>query len=239
MTRPEPIASGSPLYDLNRTADIALEHNVPEASDLAFDASNGALWTVSDSNGTIYSIGTDGRSVAAPMKTAARDLEGIAIDPTSGHLFVVDEAASRVTELTRAGAVVGGFAVDVPPGGAGLEGIAYDPQTDGFVLVRERNPAELLFVDRSGRITSRARVATEDLSAVTVAPGSPTVLAVARFEEAVLELDRSGKRINRMPFDIPGVEGLALDGNGRMFLITDRGSRAESTLYVFSRGGGR
>jgi uncharacterized protein YjiK len=211
---------------------------LPEASDLALDPTGQVLWTVSDANGTVYELGIDGSMPREPIKTQARDLEGIALDPKSGHLFAVDEATSKVTEIAPDGRAIGGFGVDVPPGGAGLEGIAYDPVTDGFVLVRERNPAELIFVDRSGKITSRARVATEDLSAVAASPNSRNLFVVARFEEAVLEVDRSGKRLNRLPVNIPGIEGLAFDSAGTLYVITDRGRRAPSTLYVFRKGAG-
>jgi len=235
--RADQIDADSALAGLVRTSDIELSADIPEASDLAFDDEN-TLWTVSDRTAMVYPLSTTGQSSAKPFKLDARDVEGVAFDSRSKNLFVVDEATSKIVEVDRKGAVRGDFTVDVQGGYTGIEGIAYDPETDGFVLVHERNPTEVIFVDRHGTVTSRATVATEDLSAVTIDRRSGHILVVGRFEEAVIELDRKGKRLNRLPVNIPGVEGIALDDAGRLYLVTDRGSRAPSTLYVFAKGSG-
>jgi uncharacterized protein YjiK len=230
------IDRSSPLYGLRRASDRPVDGRVAEPSDLAFDPSTGTFWTVSDQRGTLHRIDRDGRAVGEPVDLKGRDLEGVALDPVTGHLFAVDEAASELVEATRDGQVLGRFPVAIKGSNSGIEGIAYDPAKDGFVLVKERNPAELVFVDRKGNITSRAEVRTEDLSAVTVSPDGASILAVARFEEAVLELDRSGRRRNRLALNVPAVEGLAFDG-ARLFAVADLGAKTPGMLYVFSREG--
>jgi uncharacterized protein YjiK len=213
-----------------------VDARVAEPSDLAFDPSTGTFWTVSDQRGTVHRISADGSAVGVPIDLKGKDLEGVALDPVTGHLFVADEAASEVVEATRDGEVVGRFRVAIKSSQSGIEGIAYDPASDGFVLVKERDPAELVFVDRKGNITSRAEVRTEDLSAVTVSPDGNSIFAVARFEEAVLELDRSGHKRNRLALNAPALEGLAFDGN-RLFAIADLGAKAPGMLYELSKEG--
>ena len=234
----DPIDPGSPLYGLRRAAQTGVDGRVSEPSDLAFDPATGTFWTVSDQRGTVHRIGADGRAVGEPIDLHGKDLEGVALDPVTGHLFVADEGASELVEATRDGAVVGRYPIAVKTNNSGIEGVAYDPAKDGFVLVKERNPAELVFVDRKGHITSHVEVRTEDLSAVTVSADGSSIFVVARFEEAVLEVDRSGRRRNRLALNVPAVEGLAFDGD-RLFAVADLGAKAPGVLYEFSKEGSR
>ncbi len=231
------IERSSPLYGLRLVTERPVGSAVHEPSDLAFDPSTGAFWTVSDSDGTVHQIASDGAAMGKPLKTSGVDLEGIALDPKSGNLFVVDEGNSSVIEMTREGELVRTFVLPVRGGNNGIEGIAYDPANDGFVLVKERNPTELIFVNRTGVITSRVGVQTEDLSAVTVSPDGKSIFVVARFEEAVLELDRQGRRRNRLPLNVYAIEGLAFDERGRLFTVADLGSKERGMLYLFVRDG--
>lgn len=236
----ESIAADSALHGLRLVVERPIGEAIREPSDLAFDVATGAFWTVSDQRGTLHRVAPDGAAASSPIDLAAKDLEGVAVDPVTGRLFVVDEATSEIIETTREGKVVARRQVAVPNGHAndGLEGIAYDPATKGFVLVRERNPAELIFVDREGRITGRAPVRTQDLSAITVRGDGTSFFVVARFEEAVLEVDRDGRRLNRLPLNVPGVEGLAFDDRGRLFAVADLGGDTRGMIYMFAREGG-
>lgn len=231
------VSSSSPLYGLERTAEVPVDFGIREPSDLAFDPETNTFWTVSDHDGTVHRLRTDGTEAGASLALGADDLEGITLDPKSGHLFVVDEATSEIVEATRDGKVVNRYRVAVPPSNSGLEGIALDRSRDGFVLVKERGPAELLFVDRKGAITGRAPVTTQDLSAVTVSPNGESILVMARFEEAVLEVDRKGRTLNRLPLNAPAIEGLAFDDRGRLVAVADLGANARGMLYVFSKEG--
>jgi uncharacterized protein YjiK len=234
------IASDSALYGLRLVVERPVGESIREPSDLAFDAATGTFWTVSDQRGTLHRVAPDGAAASTPIDLAAKDLEGVAVDPATGHLFAVDEATSEIVETTREGQVVGRRQVTLPNkhGNDGIEGIAYDPATKGFVLVRERNPAELIFVDREGRVTGRAQVRTEDLSAITARDGGTSFFVVARFEEAVLEVGRDGRRLNRLPLNVPGIEGLAFDDRGRLFAVADLGGNTRGMLYMFAREGG-
>lgn len=233
----ESVAPDSALYSLRIVQERPVGAAIVEPSDLAFDAETGLLWTVSDETGTIHRIAPDGAVSGSPLDIGGRDLEGITIDPTSGHLFVADEATSEIVEVTRDGQVVRRFKVDIPTGNRGIEGIAYDSSSDGFVLVHERSPAELVFVNRSGTVARRVRIDTEDLSGITASPSGGTFLVTARFEEAVLEVDRNGKRLNRLPLNVTGLEGLVFDERGRMFAVADLGPNARGVLYLLVRGG--
>lgn len=208
---------------------------VVEPSDLAFDPETGTFWTVSDENGTLYRIAPDGAVSGKPLDIGGKDLEGVALDPKTGHLFVADEATAELIEVTRTGEVLKRIQVDVRTGSFGIEGIAYDAAKDGFVLAMER-PAELVFVNRQGDITSRAAVETQSIGAVAAVPDGETFLVAARFEEAILEVSRTGKLLNRLSVNYPGIEGLALDDRGRLFAVADLGNKARGMLYVFVRG---
>ena len=226
-----------PLSGLRRVSERQVAATVPEPSDLSFDPSTGSFWTVSDQTGALYRINSDGSAAGSPLQIHGTDLEGVAFDPKTGHVFVADEARREVAEITRDGEVVGRIPV---PGknadNSGLEGIAADPETGGFVLVNERDPAQLVFIDRAGKQIGLAKVQTEDLSAVTFAPGGKTLLVVGRFEEAVLEVDRMGRTLNRLSLGAPGIEGIAFDDRGRLVAVADLGANSRGKIYMFARG---
>ena len=227
--------ASSPIRDLTRASRHPVDASVTEPSDLAFDPGTNTYWTVSDQNGAVYRITEEGKTVGRPILGVGVDLEGVAFDPASGRLFVVDESKREVIEMTREGAVISRFAVPVKSVDTGIEGIAYDPGRDEIVLVHEAKPAEIIFCTRAGKVTGRVTVGTEDLSAVAVAPGGETLLVVGRFEEAVIEVDRKGRRLNRLALNVPSVEGIAFDGEGNLRVVSDRGSGKAGELYRFSR----
>ncbi len=233
----EKVRSDSVLFGLRLGLERPVSEAVEEPSDLVFDPETGTLWTVSDETGTLHRIAPDGAVSGSGIDVGGKDLEGVALDPRSGHLFVADEATAEIVELTRAGDVKRRFKVDVRTGNSGIEGIAYDESADGFVLALER-PAELVFISREGVITSRAKVETQSIGAVAATPGGASFLVAARFEEAVIEVNRSGKTLNRLAVNYPAIEGLALDDRNRMFAVADLGPGTRGTLYLFARGGG-
>jgi uncharacterized protein YjiK len=233
---PLPGVGVGPAGKLDRAGRHRVDAVVQEPSDLAFDAETGTFWTVSDQNGTVYRITRDGRVAGPPIRTDGVDLEGIAVDPGSGHLFVLDEGRRTVTEMTRDGTEVHRFTVPGKGKDLGLEGIAYDARRGELVLVNEANPAEVIFCSRDGKILRRTRVATEDLSAVAIAPGGETLLVMGRFEEALIEVSRTGERLNRFALNVPSVEGVAFDAEGDLYVVSDRGSGAPGELFRFTAG---
>lgn len=226
------------LYGLQIGVERPVSDTIVEPSDLAFDPETGTFWTVSDETGTLHRIATDGAVSGSAISLAGKDLEGVALDPKTGHLFVADEATAELIETTRTGEVVRRLKIAVRTGNQGIEGIAYDAAKDGFVLALER-PAELVFVSRNGEITSRAMIETQSIGAVAAVPSGSTFLVAARFEEAVFEVDRNGRRVNRLALNFPNIEGLALDDRNRLFAVSDLGPETRGMLYLFARGGGQ
>lgn len=232
----EAIQPDSVLFGLRVGVERQVSDKVVEPSDLAFDPETGTFWTVSDETGSLFRIAPDGAVAGSEMPISGKDLEGVALDPKTGHLFVADEATAEVIEVTRTGEVVRRIRIDVRTGNSGIEGIAYDAKDDGFVLALER-PAELVFVNRQGKIASRAKIETQSIGAVAAVPSGTTFLVAARFEEAIFEVDRSGKRVNRLAVNYPAIEGIALDDRNRLFAVADLGPSTRGMLYLFAKGG--
>ncbi len=124
---------------------------VAEPSGLALDQDGSRLWTVSDQTGEIFLL-TAGGSLVATIDIQGTDLEGIAVDPWDGTLFVVEEGAGRVLHLDREGNLLESFIPAGLPamGDSGLEGITVDPRTGHIFLLKEKNPGLLVEMDRTG-----------------------------------------------------------------------------------------
>ena len=63
-----------------------------------------------------------------------------------------------------------------------------------------------------------------------------TLIVVARFEEALLEIDRSGRILNRRPFNVSGVEGVALGAGGTIYLVADHGGKNPGEIVTLAKG---
>lgn len=102
------------------------------------------------------------RVVDRPARAVKREFEvrelsaagggDLAVKPRTGHLFLLDPADPRVSELTRLGKFVRSFALEGLTRPA--EGIAYDSAHDHLLVLERGAPATVLTFDLEGRRTA-------------------------------------------------------------------------------------
>ncbi len=95
---------------------------IVEPSGLTYDGTN--LWTVSDEEGMIYKIDTEG-VILDSIDTEFEDLEGIAWDSENNLLWVADELDSRIYVLDTAGTVRDTINPSFTGSYLSLEGLCY------------------------------------------------------------------------------------------------------------------
>lgn len=160
-----------------------------EASGVTFNQDTGTLFIVGDGGTSVTQVTTKGALVdtmtlakgSSPQGTAFYDPEGIAY--VGGGTFVlVEERDRQAVQFTyKAGTTLaGGDASTVQLGTAignvGLEGMTYDPQTGGFIFVKEIGPQGLFQT-------------TIDFKAGTASNGSPTTVnSINLFDPTQLKL---------------------------------------------------
>jgi uncharacterized protein YjiK len=217
--------------------------NVREPSGVAFDPRRGHLFVVGD-EGSLVELMLDGKLVRSfPV---AGDLEDVAVHAPNGDLLLLFERESELLlfdpekkvekkrwKLPRA-ALLGQEPTEK---NSGFEGLAFkeDSSRPGggiAVLTHQRTPPLVvaLTLDTSGpagplgadAVLWRKSVA-EDLTAITYSAELKRFLVIAERKDRLLVLQEDGGLEDEIP--LPGLrqEGLALDGNGSLWVADDQG----------------
>jgi len=161
--------SGSTNVTWKLVKNITLT-NVADASACAYYPSNKSFFVVhNNSNGRITEWSLDGVCLRIIDWTAGQVPDAESITYLGGTQFAeVDEDFNRIFifsitngmplaplhatfDTNNCSIVAPPASVGTDPGsGAGVEGIAYDPDRKGWWLAREKSPAQLLFLDSLG-----------------------------------------------------------------------------------------
>lgn len=221
-------ASGPSLVEID-TVEL---NGVPEPSGLAFDLDGNHLWAVSDQTGSIYHLTPEGVRVAT-FDIEGQDLEGIAVDPSDGSLFVVEEGLGQVLHLDREGNLL----ERLTPAGlqglgnTGLEGVTIDPQTGHLFLLKEKEPGLLVEIDRDGSVL--ATVALDfatDYSGLEYDPIAGQLLVISDESATLTWCTTDGRPQRTLATGLEKGEGIALHpGSSVLYAVSD--SRATLTTY--------
>jgi len=227
----EPVAppAGQPhLVELG-TVDLAC---VTEPSGLALDTDGTYLWTVSDQAGSIHRLAPDGTCVTV-LDIGGEDLEGVAVDPGDGTLFVVEESLGQVLRLDREGNLLSRWTPAGLPemGNSGLEGITIDPASGHVFLLKEKDPGLLVELDDQGAV-----VAVHDLdfaadySGLAFDPASGLLLVISDQSATLTWCTTGGMPVRTLATGLDKGEGIALSADGTvLYAVSD----SRSTLSSF------
>lgn len=197
--------------------------DVFEPSGLTLSHDKQSLWAVSDySNESIKRLSLDGEVLHSIHASLGGDLEGVVQTPDN-HLWVVQEYSGWLMEVDTSGAVLDTIQIaSVTEGSGGLEGIAYDPQTSSFYLLKEKDPSVLIVLDSTFERSLYQKIGfAGDYSGLCFVPGASMLLTVSHENAMVYEMDLTGNVLNEFGVDLPQVEGIAFDEATSIFYLVD------------------
>lgn len=244
-----------------------------EASAVTWNRDTNTLFMLGDGGGFVMETTLAGTPIgtmrlaagASPQGTEFYDPEGLAY--VGNGRFVMTEERSRTavqftyvadSTLQRAQTSTVKLATNV--GNTGLEGLAYDPLTGGFVGVNERagsGAAQNIFqtgIDFAAGTATNGGASTinnaplfpaanvgfttlNDVYALANTSGSANLLVLTHG--AVAEMTRSGSLVASLA--LPGVaagyqvEGITMDMAGNLYLVSDNGDAGlNSALLVYA-----
>ncbi len=201
--------AGPSLVELD-TVELS---NVPEPSGLAFDTDGSHLWTVSDQTGCIFRLTTGGSRVET-IDIGGHDLEGIAVDPTDGTLFVVEEGLGQVLYLDQNGNLLETLTPSgLPPmGNSGLEGITLDPTTGHIFLLKEMDPGLLVEMDRDGIVLATTELDfASDYSGLAFDAAAGLLLVISDLSANLTWCTTDGQPVKSYATGLEKGEGITLD----------------------------
>jgi uncharacterized protein YjiK len=210
-------------------------------SGLTYSRHSGTLFAVINKPASIAELSTDGKLLRLMPLPGVRDAEGIA--HVAGERFAVSDERGNRVHWVQVPARGGPRLLDEPPlalpesmlDNLGLEGIAWDAAQSRLLLVQERFPMRVIAVGADGvirptNIEDAGQLDAIDLSSIEGDPHTGNVLLLSDESAMVYEHAPSGRLLGRMALDagaqglregIPQAEGIALDGEGRLYIVSE------------------
>jgi uncharacterized protein YjiK len=226
--------------------------NFNEPSGIAFHPGRGTLFIVGD-EGDVCEIQRDG-TLVKQKRIFDADFEGITCNPLSGLLYIVIEGEEKIIEVDPKNfSVLREFLINrtyqgtvvLKPGGHGIEGIAFVPDSSHpeggtFYITNQcldlndtENPSAIFELEvplrRSSHGGNRAKIVkylpfkTIDLSALHYDEKSSHLYVMSDATNTLLEITTEGKILKAYAFPGDNQEGIAADDKGFLYIAQDSG----------------
>lgn len=244
-----------------------------EASGVAYNRDTGTLFVIADHGTSVVQVSRSGALInsmtlpadaSGPQGTFLYDPEGITW--VGGSQFVVAEERYRqlarftyTPDTTLAIGAIQQVKLGTTIGNIGLEGLAFDPQTGGYIVVKEKTPLGIfqttadfaagtasngspttvnstdLFDPALTGFSDLADVATLSSVFPSTAADYGDLLVLGQENGAVLKMTRGGVIRSRLDIGLPPQhEGIAIDENGVIYLVNELGGGADRPqLWVY------
>jgi uncharacterized protein len=265
-------------YDLPEPTRTTPPNNISllaqEVSGVTYDWDTDTLFVVGDGGTSVVQVDKQGRLIdsmtlakgSSPQGTEFFDPEGIAY--IGGGKFVMTEERDRQivqftyakdTTLTRTTPGVSTVKLGTTIGNIGLEGITYDPQTNGYVIVKELDPEGIFqtTIDFTAKTASNGSPTTVNstnlfdpfklsladladvyaLSNITALNGkadSSHLLVLSQESGRILNVDRSGQVYSALDIQATAGDTLSVPNQSHEGITVDK----NGILYVVSENGG-
>ena len=265
-------------YDLPEPTRTTPPNNISllaqEVSGVTYDWDTDTLFVVGDGGTSVVQVDKTGKLIdsmtlakgSSPQGTEFFDPEGIAY--IGGGKFVMTEERDRQivqftyakdTTLTRTTPGTSTVKLGTTIGNIGLEGITYDPQTNGYVIVKELGPEGIFqtTIDFAQGTASNGSATTVNsinlfdpnklsladladvyaLSNVTDLNGkddSSHLLVLSQESGRILNVDRSGKVYSALDIKSTPGDTLSVPNQSHEGITVDK----NGIIYVVSENGG-
>ena len=230
-----------------------------DISALTFDPDRETLFTVTNKRSELIELSLEGKILRRIPLTGFGDPEAVEYI-SEGVYVISDEHEHRLIKvridddtqhLNARDAQQLSIGVGLS-GNKGFEGLAYDSSGQRLFVAKERNP--MLIYEIQGfpyqadgptavhvveHPERDARLFVSDLSSLQFDEGSGHLFALSDESKLILELDDEGKPIASLSLSknsaglartIPQPEGIALDADGKLYLVSE-----PNLFYVFEK----
>lgn len=233
-----------------------------DLSGLTYNTSTNTIFAVINDPPRLYELSLDGDVIRAIPLQGFNDTEGL-VWVNGTDFFVIEEKRGRAVKITVENTTT---TISYPanyiqlPGnwGAnnGLEGVAYNPNTNELILVKEKSPLTIYSLEvpsdlsTSPTVTNPFDIATnnfgfKDLSGLHHLGGNAInqdthFLVLSHESRALVETDMTGKEYSRLDLGTNGAngtlpnrilqaEGVTVDNQGTIYIVSE-----PNTFYKFS-----
>lgn len=250
-----------------------------EASAVAYNKDTDTLFILGDAGTAIVQVTKQGvlidsmtlaRDAAKPQGTYFYDPEGLAY-LGGGKFVLVEERYRQVNEFTYTpnttmpantltATEVRTVKLGTTIGNIGIEGISYDPMTNGYIAVKESGPSGVfqttinfaastasngsatavdsvnLFDPTLTGLTALNDVFSMSNILTTTAPDYSHIMILSAPDGKIVKMDRTGRRIGTLVVGSTAQnEGMTMDASGNIYVVSEQGGgagRPELLVYT-------
>ncbi len=236
-----------PNYQADRVA-LPIPGIVGNASGITFNRDRQTLWIVVNSPTYLVELDLELNLLRRVELKNFRDTEAIAY-VGEDHFLLTDERDQTITlaSIDSQTEVLDKETLEQivlnvhEYGNKGLEGVAVDPESKTVFAVRERDPMELIrvtgFLERKNQIridhpdsVEVGNLYVDDLSGLHFDADTGHLLLLSDESKLLAEIDLEGNKIsymdlergfNRLDQAVPQAEGVTLDDDGRLYVVSE------------------
>lgn len=209
--------------------DTAFVMNIKEPSGLALLPAGDAFYTVSDNTGAIYKVSNDGKTLSV-LPFRGSDPEGVAVDRTSGDIYVVEEGLQLIDHIKPDGSLfrtISNVRISTSNPSSGFEGIAINGDT--LYVVFEKDPGVLIeYHLPTGMWTQRPLLFATDYSGIDYDANDNTLWIISDESRTLNHCTLNGNLLTSQVIDVNKPEGVVVDSKERIFWVV---SDSENKLY--------
>jgi uncharacterized protein YjiK len=259
-----PNTKSSEFHLANYTAGVNAKPlpDLDDASGLTYHTPSNTLFTVLNQEPKIVQLSTDGEILNTIEVIGVKDMEGIT--HVHGNQFIiVEESKNRLilVELNENQKTIDvsklpqlTLSIDLTDRNKNFEGITWDESNNRILVVKERNPKQILeikgFVNADGNahnqnvsIQDLTHIypflhSMRDLASITFHDETGHLVLLSEESKLIKEYDREGQAVSAMLLwkgfhglskAVPQAEGIAIGPDKKIYIISE-----PNLLYVFS-----
>jgi uncharacterized protein YjiK len=198
---------------------------VPEPSGLIFSADGKGFWTVSDRTGEVAQISFSGQLI---KKFTLKEVDFEAITLLNDTVLVLArEGKHSIMFVTTNGEVLRDEEFDIgKKSNSGIEGLAYVPQEDIFILAQEKKPRRLIEIDaKTFEVKKEIKLGKEfpDVSDIYYDAPSNQLWILSDQGEFAARCNREGQIIKKHKLKVEKLEGICVDPKKRkIYTVSDK-----------------
>lgn len=204
---------------------------VPEPSGLTLSDDTKTFWTISDEDSMVYQLNMNGK-ILKSFNYNGYDAEGITLVEDSLVVVLLERTREAVifdtsgNELKR---------IDLKLEGKndnhGIEGIAYNPLTNHFFIIKEKEPCLLLEYDFQFKLIRKdTLIFSTDVSGLFFDSSENQLWILSDENSSVFILDSNRNVQRKITLGITQPEGIAINFTEKLlYIVTDK----EPVLFIY------
>jgi uncharacterized protein YjiK len=194
---------------------------IAEPSGLTYH--KGKLYVVSDADSNLYQITLSGLlKQIYPVKV--KGMEGVTYSNKTKCFVLLSESKRSITSYSLDKGQGETHKIRGKQNGSnkGLEGVCYHSKKQSLYVVNEANPKQLLKISSKGKIKKEYDLHfAKDISGIVYDELLDVFWVLSDKSQALYKVSTKGKMLQKLPIQIKKPEGLALDENRRLYIVSD------------------